>query len=145
MFCSQCGAAAQVGARFCGQCGAPLLAPDVTSSQRATGPVGAADRAPAAGPQTPASAPTRKQQLQALKQELKRLKLELREVNAQLAHIRTQYQQGTPFTPYGVGRRIYREVENLELLQPQQRKQALQQQIFRLEEQILALESSPGT
>jgi membrane protein involved in colicin uptake len=62
---------------------------------------------------TPASAPTRKQQLQALKLELKRLKLELREM------------------------------ENLQLLQPQQRKQALQQHIFRLEEQILALESQP--
>jgi hypothetical protein len=101
-----------------------------------------ADVAPANQPETPADAPTRKQQLQALKLDLKRLKLELREVNAQLSHIRAQYQQGSPLTPYGTGRRIYREVENIQLLQPQQRKQALQQQIFRLEEQILALESS---
>ena len=143
MFCSHCGAAAQAGARFCGQCGAPLLAPDVTSNRRATTPMSVeADVALADQPTPAASAPTRKEQLQALKLELKRLKLELREVNAQITHVRTNYQQGAPFTPYGVGRRIYREVENVELLQPQQRKQALQQQIFRLEEQILALESS---
>ncbi len=141
MFCGQCGAAAQDGARFCGHCGAPLLAPDVTNDRRSTTPM-SAEVAGARADQPAASAPTRKQQLQTLKQELKRLKLQLREVNAQLAQIRSNYQQGTPFTPYGVGRRIYREVENLELLQPQQRKQALQQQIFRLEEQILALESS---
>jgi hypothetical protein len=145
VFCGQCGAATQAGSRFCGQCGAPLLAPDVTSSRRATTPMGAeADVALADQPAPAASMPTRKQQLQTLKQELKRLKLQLREVNAQLSQIRSNYQQGTPFTPYGVGRRIYREVENLELLQPQQRKQALQQQIFRLEEQILALESAGG-
>jgi hypothetical protein len=142
MFCAHCGAAAQADSRFCGQCGAPLLAPDVTSNKRSTGPVAdGVDVALEDQPATPASAPTRKQQLQGLKLELKRLKLELREINAQLSQVRSQYQQGAPFAPYGMGRRVYREVENLQLLQPQQRKQALQQQIFRLEEHILALES----
>ncbi len=143
MFCAHCGAAALAGSRFCGQCGAPLLAPDVISNRRATMPMGEeVDVAPSDQAEPAASAPGHKQQLQALKLELKRLKLELREVNAQIAQVRTGHQQGAPFTPYGVGRRIYRETENIQLLQPQQRKQALQQQIFRLEEHILALESS---
>lgn len=143
MFCSHCGVAAQAGSRFCGECGAPLLAPDVTSNRRPTSPVlTEADVAVADQPTPADSAPTRKQELQKLKRELKGLKLELREVNAQISQVRSGYQQGAPFMPYGLGRRIYRETENIKLLQPHQRKQSLQQQIFRIEEQILALENS---
>lgn len=76
-----------------------------------------------------------------LKLELKRLRIEMQQVNAQLSQIRTKYGQGRPFVPWGVGNRIYREVENLELRNSQQHKQTLQQQIIQIEQQILALES----
>jgi|GEM_PF-722091 len=170
MFCSHCGAAAQSGSRFCGQCGAPLLAPDVTSSRRATGPVspnadvaaprsagvssarmrgalvpptgaGSALVPPASTPAGAGGAATPKEQLQALKLELKRLKLELREVNAQMAQIRSHYNETSAFVPGWALRHGYKEIEDARLLGPQQRKQALQQSIFRLEENILALES----
>jgi hypothetical protein len=69
------------------------------------------------------------------------LRLEMQQVNAQLSQIRSNYGQGRPFVPWGVGNRIYREVENIEIRSPQQHKQALQQQIIQVEQQILALES----
>jgi hypothetical protein len=147
MFCSHCGSAAADGARFCGVCGTALGAPNsgAFAPQAAPGalPPGgqAAILQQPRGTRAKASPDPRKQQLRALKLELRRLRIEMQQVNAQLGQIRGQYQQGSPFVPWGLGHRIFREVENIEILGPQQHKQALQQQIIQLEQQILALES----
>jgi hypothetical protein len=172
MFCSMCGTTAAEGAHFCHACGAPLSAPGsgplapqypVAQPPYPTGqPPGTLypqhvlpaqpappDQPPAGrkprGAGSRASADPRKQQLRALKLELKRLRIEMQQVNAQLSQIRNKYGQGRPFVPWGLGNRIYHEVENLELRNPQQRKQILQQQIIQIEQQILALESQINT
>ncbi len=160
MFCSQCGAQVPIGAAFCEYCGAPLSLSTPPGGARGTG---ANERqSAAAAPQPPdqpmpggrlparsqrgasdkaASADPRKQQIRALRLQLRQLRLELRQVNMQLQQIRTQHSQGAPFVPWGIANRIYREVENIQLSGPQQRKQQLQQEILTLEQQILALES----
>jgi multidrug resistance efflux pump len=83
----------------------------------------------------------RKQQIRALCLQLRQARIELQQVNMQLQQLHNQYGQGAPFVPYGLINRVYREVENIQLSGPQQRKQQLQQQIISLEQQILALES----
>ncbi len=113
MFCSHCGTKAQDGNRFCGHCGAPLLAPDVTSNRRPTAHIDTeADVASDEQEEPPASAATPEQQLQALKLELKRLKLQLDEAHAQAAPVGAPEQQA-----------------------------AFRQRIVRLEQHIQALES----
>jgi hypothetical protein len=167
MFCSQCGTAAAEGAHFCHACGAPLsapleapgsgpLAPTQYALPQSSGTLHPQQMVPAQpalpvdqpppgrkprGARASASADPRKQQVKALKLELKRLRIEMQQVNAQLSQIRSKYGQGRPFVPWGIGNRIYREVENLEMRNPQQHKQMLQQQIIQVEQQILALES----
>ena len=153
MYCVQCGSPAQPGAAFCPFCGSrlPAALPDGPRSQEVIEPVSQPPAPPrpkrqavAGGSRATANADPRKQQLRALKLELKQLKLELRQVNMQLQQIRTQHRQGSPFVPWGLANRIYREVENIQLSNPEQRKQQLQQQILILEQQILALESQMG-
>jgi hypothetical protein len=162
MFCSQCGSPVPTGAAFCEYCGKPLsettpgtapgYAETIALSPVAPTPQRRSQRQLASGDQVPmgpqrsmpgkaASADPRKQQIRALRLQLRQLRLELRQVNMQLQQIRTQHSQGAPFVPWGIANRIYREVENIQLSGPQQRKQQLQQEILTLEQQILALES----
>ena len=142
MFCAHCGKPTQPDAHFCGYCGAAIMAPDVTSSKRMTEPLSMdAEVALASHISDAATLPPRKEQLHALKLELKRLKLQLREVNAQMSQLRAQHSQTSAFVPGRALRHAYKEVEDARLMGPQSQKQALQQQIFRIEEQILALES----
>lgn len=147
MYCVQCGSPAQPGAAFCPFCGSrlPAALPDSPRSPEVIEPAPPRPKRQAAGGgRAAANADPRKQQLRALKLELKQLKLDLRQVNMQLQQIRTQHRQGSPFVPWGLANRIYREVENIQLSNPEQRKQQLQQQILMLEHQILALESQMG-
>lgn len=157
MYCSQCGSQTLPGAAFCGYCGSPLagLAPpaDASSAEAREQQSAALVPQPPAQRRTPrqpasgalagkgANADPRKQQVRALKLQVKQLRLELKQVNMQLQQIRTQHSQGAPFVPWGIANRIYREVENIQMSGPQQRKQQLQQEILNLEQQILALES----
>ncbi len=168
MFCTQCGTAANEGAHFCHACGTPLGTPSGTPESGALSgtppypvpqppgtlypqqmlpaqPALPAEQPPTGrkprGASSRANTDPRKQQVKALKLELKRLRIEMQQVNAQLSQIRAKYGQGRPFIPWGVVNRVYREVENLELRNPQQHKQMLQQQIIQVEQQILALES----
>ena len=158
MFCPHCGSQTLPGAAFCGYCGVSLAgsAPDgsaqiIEQSSAALVPQPLAQRSPqrqrsdgAGASGKGASADPRKQQVRALRLQLKQLRLELRQVNMQLQQIRNQHGQGAPFVPWGIANRIYREVENIQLSGPQQRKQQLQQEILYLEQQILALESQMG-
>jgi len=91
-----------------------------------------------------AGADPRKQQIRARRLRLRQACIELQEVNMQLQQLRNQYGQGAPFVPFGLINRVYREMENIQLSGPQQRKQQLQQQIISLEQQILALQSQLG-
>jgi DNA-binding transcriptional MerR regulator len=153
MYCAQCGSLAQPGAAFCPYCGTRLPAalpgsaglPEVMEpAPQPPAPLTPKRQTGAGGRKTPANTDPRKQQLRALKLELKQLRLELRQVNMQLQQIRTQHRQGSPFVPWGLANRIYREVENIQLSNPEQRKQQLQQQILMVEQQILNLESQIG-
>lgn len=153
MYCAQCGSPAQPGAAFCPYCGTrlPPALPDsagmpeiIEAAPQPPAPPTPRRRTGAGAGKTPANADPRKQQLRALKLELKQLRLELRQVNMQLQQIRTQHRQGSPFVPWGLVNRVYREVENIQLSGPEQRKQQLQQQILMLEQQILNLESQIG-
>ena len=161
MFCPHCGSQTPPGAAFCGYCGISLAgsAPDgsassaqlIEQSPAALAPQFVAQRRPqrqpTPGAQTSSkgvSADPRKQEVRALRLQVKQLRLELRQVNMQLQQIRNQHGQGAPFVPWGIANRVYREVENIQLSAPQQRKQQLQQAILNLEQQILALESQMG-
>lgn len=157
MFCPHCGSQTPPGAVFCGYCGIALAgsAPDgsassaqiIEQSSTALAPQPLAQRqrsAAAAASGKGANADPRKQQVRALRLQVKQLRLELRQVNMQLQQIRNQHGQGAPFVPWGIVNRVYREVENIQLSGPQQRKQQLQQEILTLEQQILALESQMG-
>lgn len=73
---------------------------------------------------------------------MKGVRLQLQEVAIQVAQIHTQYRQGSPFVPYGLIRRVYREVENIRPSGQQRQKQALRQQILGPEQKMLALENS---
>jgi hypothetical protein len=162
MFCSHCGAQTPPGAAFCDYCGSPLSGSSPGESAGATEPIGQRpawaarqplaqrrpQRQPIPGGQTPgkaANADPRRQQLRALRLQLKQRRIELQQVNMQLQQIHNQQGQGAPFVPWGIANRIYREVGNIELSGPQQRKQQLQQEIISLQQQILALESQMGT
>jgi len=161
MFCPHCGSQTIPGAAFCGYCGVSLSLPTPDggassaemSEQRSVAlvPQPLAQRRPQRQPTSGAqasgkgaNADPRKQQVRALRLQVKQLRLELRQINMQLQQIRNQHGQGAPFVPWGIANRIYREVENIQLSSPQQRKQQLQQEILNLEQQILALESQMG-
>lgn len=152
MYCAQCGSPAQPGAAFCPYCGTRLPPapsssvglPEVMEPPQPPAPPTPKRQTGTGVKKTPANADPRKQQLRALKLELKQLKLELRQVNMQIQQVHTQHRQGSPFVPWGLANRIYREVENIQLSNPEQRKQQLQQQILMLEQQILTLESQIG-
>jgi hypothetical protein len=160
MFCSTCGAATTTSAHFCDACGSPLLTPGSFSDGPPSPAIQPAQQQalPGAMPQSPVpfqpggalpgvarpgpDATASKQQIRLLRQQVKGVRLQLQEVNIQLTQIHTQYRQGSPFVPYGLVRRFYREVENVRLSGLQRQKQSLRQQIVGLEQQILTLENS---
>jgi hypothetical protein len=141
VFCPKCGKPAQPGSHFCGQCGAALLAPEVTSSKRITVPIriepdvtdvnliGDAD-----------TIPPPRQRVQSLKEELARTRGQLREVVEEIERWRAYYNQAFPTAPEKGTRYPYQEQEVPRLQNSQARRQLLQQRIAALEEHIQALE-----
>jgi hypothetical protein len=133
MFCAACGLRVKDGARFCENCGAPLQAPGgvtYSSPEKPTGKTRGKPKDPY------------KDQITQLKLQLKQLKLYLKQVNANMSNTRSQYYETAAFVPRGFFREIYKWIEDLRLLEPQQQKQRLQQEIMALEQQLLGLEQA---
>jgi hypothetical protein len=141
MFCPKCGKPAPPGSHFCGQCGAALLAPEVTSSKRITVPIriepDVTDASLIGDADTLPPAQTR---LQSLKEELTRTRCQLRQVNAEIERWRAYYNQAFPTAPEKGTRYPYQELEMPRLQNSQARKQVLQQRIAALEEHLRVLE-----
>ena len=140
MFCSNCGARAQVGDHFCNNCGAPLQTPGGVV-QSAPPPL--QDTTPRSGrrgggkPQDPY-----KDQIAQLKLQIKELKLDLKQITTQMASVRSNYYETAAFVPRGLLRWGYKGIEDFRLLGPQQQKQQLQQHIMELERQLLSLQQA---
>lgn len=144
MFCSQCGAHAEDGARFCQNCGAPLQAPGGVVQQpyshvapEEAGAARTSQRPGTSKPQDPY-----KDQIQQLKLELRQLKLDLKQVTTQMSSIRSRYHETNAFVPHGLLRWGDKALEDFRLLGPQQQKEHLQQQIMQLEQELLALQQT---
>ena len=132
MYCSTCGQQLHDGARFCEHCGAALEQP---------------------GAITPGS-PTRsahtyhevkdpyKEQITQLRLELKQLKLDLRQIKTTMSNRRAQHNQTTAFVPGEMLRRGYKMLEDFQLWSPERQKEGLQQEILRLERELLGLEQA---
>src|SRR5579875_348942 len=118
MFCAACGQRVKDGAHFCENCGASLQAPG-----------GVAYDAPEAPSRRTRSKPKDpyKDQIAQLKLQLKQLKLYLKKVSTEMSNTRSQYYETAAFVPHGLLREIYKGVEDVRLLGPQQKKQILQQ------------------
>jgi hypothetical protein len=141
MYCPKCGKPAPPGSHFCGQCGAALLAPEVTSSKRVTVPmriepdvtdaslIGDAD-----------TLPPPRMYVQALKEELARTRGQLRAISEEIERWRAYYNQALPTAPEKGMRYPYQEEEVPRLQNSQARRQVLQQRIAALEQHIRALE-----
>lgn len=130
MFCSQCGTRVQDGTHFCENCGAPLQVPGGISQ---VAPAQASRRA------SKAKDPY-KEQISQLKLQIRQLKLDLKQINTGMGKVRSQYNQSAAFVPRGILRHGYKEIEDVRLWGPQQKKQELQQQIMYLEQQLLGLQ-----
>ena len=152
MYCSQCGAYNQDGARFCQNCGTPLQAPGAVqqrphippypSSQQTEEGYEPAQRQQARRQSAPKPQDPYKDQIKQLKLELKQLKLYLKEINTKMSTTRAQYHETSAFVPEGILHRGYKWFEDMRLLGPQQQKQQLQQQIIQTEQQLLGLEQA---
>ena len=142
MFCSNCGARAEDGARFCQNCGAPLQAPGGVSQQpsmtsQETGVTRGARRSGSGKPQDPY-----KEQIQQLKLEIRQLKLDLKEITTSMSSIRSRYYQTAAFVPRGLLRWGDKAIEDFRLQGPQQQKEQLQREIMQLEQQLLSLQQA---
>lgn len=141
MYCSKCGKAAPPGSHFCGQCGAALLAPEVTSSKRVTVPIRIEPDVTDANLIGDADTiPPPRQCVQSLKEELARTRGQLREVIEEIERWRAYYNQAFPAAPERARRYPYQEQEVPRLQNSQARRQLLQQRVAALEEHIQALE-----
>ena len=129
MYCNTCGQQMHAGARFCDQCGdpvvssSPLFKRGSTRTQRA-------------------SNDPYKDQIAELKLQIKELKLHLRQITTNMSSTRARYNQTAAFVPHGLLRRGYKWFEDIRLLGPQQQKERLQQEIMNLEQQLLSLEQA---
>ncbi|HLQ27699.1 MAG TPA: zinc ribbon domain-containing protein [Ktedonobacteraceae bacterium] len=138
MFCSNCGKHVQDGVHFCDNCGAQLQAPGgVSYQQPAPTPMPTASRgnrrsSKAQDPYEP--------QIKQIKLQLRQLKLDLKQINTGMGKVRSQYNQSAAFVPRGLLRHGYKEIEDVRLWGPQQKKQQLQQEIIQLEQQLLGLQ-----
>jgi hypothetical protein len=130
MFCAQCGTRVQDGTHFCENCGASLQVPGGISQ---VAPAQASHRA------SKAKDPY-KEQISQLKLQIRQLKLDLKQVNTGMGKVRSQYYQSAAFVPRGILRHGYKEIEDVRLWGPQQKKQELQQQIMSLEQELLGLQ-----
>jgi uncharacterized protein YhaN len=145
MFCSQCGAGAEDGARFCTNCGAPLQMPGAILVDPPAPAARELDlpersrrgRARGARPQDPY-----RDRIQQLRLQIRALKLDLKQINTNLANVRSQYYMTAAFVPRGLVRWGYKALEDLRLMEPQQQKQVLQQKIMELERELLALQQA---
>ena len=142
MFCAQCGTRAEDGAHFCNNCGAPLQAPGGVIHQQP--PSYEPYQEPA--PKTPRRSSSTKQQdpyalqIKQLKLQIKQLKLDLKQINTQMSSIRSNYNQTAAFVPRGLFREGDKMIEDMRLRGPQHQKEALQQQIMQLEQELLSLQ-----
>ncbi|MBV9616400.1 MAG: zinc ribbon domain-containing protein [Ktedonobacteraceae bacterium] len=132
MYCSTCGQQLHDGAHFCEHCGASLELPAAVTTD----------------------SPTRsthtyhevkdpyKEQITQLRLELKQMKLDLKQIKMDMSNRRAQYNQTAAFVPGGTLRRGYKMLEDFQLWSPQRQKEALQQEILRLEQELLGLEQA---
>lgn len=150
MFCSNCGSHVEDGMHFCSNCGTPLQQPGAISyqspqqagspkgrrGQGQTGTRGAgAGRARQAKPQDPYQP-----QIKALRLQLKQMKLYLKQINQEMQITRAQYQEMRPLLFGRLAWHLGMGFEQFRLWKPQQQKQALQNQIMQLEQELLSLE-----
>ncbi len=143
MFCPKCGKPAPPASHFCGQCGAALLAPEVTSSKRITVPIRVEpDVTDASLIGDADTLPPPRERVESLKEELAHTRGRLREVNEEIERWRAYYNQAFPTAPEKGTRYPYQEQEMSRLQNSQARRQVLQQRIAALEEHIRALEDS---
>ncbi len=144
MFCSNCGAQVDDGMHFCSNCGAPLQQPGAISrqpqqaQQRVKGKRG---QGVDAGPRRQAKQQDPYQpQIKALRLQLKQMKLYLKQINQEMQITRAQYQEMRPLLFGRLAWHLGMGFEQFQLWKPQQQKQALQNQIMQLEQELLALE-----
>ncbi|GAC1356947.1 MAG: hypothetical protein NVSMB38_38890 [Ktedonobacteraceae bacterium] len=144
MYCAQCGAHNQDGARFCQNCGNALQAPDAVMQHPPIDPYPTQDEQPARSPARRSTKPQDpyQDQIKQLKLQIKQMKLYLKQINTQMSATRAQYNQTSAFVPEGILKHGYRWFEDMRLLGPQQQKQQLQQQIIQLEQQLLGLQQA---
>ena len=150
MYCSACGQHLREDARFCDHCGASTELPgSVTHEQPA--PVAHTYREVDDPYAERSIAPTHtyhensdpyKDQIKQLKLELRQIKLELKRVNAELSSTRAQHSETATFVPRGMLRRGYKMIEDVRLWGPQRQKEALQQEIINMEQELLDLEQA---
>ena len=150
MFCTHCGARVDDGAHFCGNCGAALQEPGGISYQPEPKGAQRPNRQRAQrNPNAKAGAGTRRAakpqdpfqpQIKALRLQLKQMKLYLRQINQEMSVTRAQYQEMRPLLFGELAWHLGKGFEEFRLWRPQQQKQALQNQIMQMEQQLLSLE-----
>ncbi|MDQ2885643.1 MAG: zinc ribbon domain-containing protein [Chloroflexota bacterium] len=154
MYCSACGQHLRDDAHFCDHCGASTELPGAVTNESPVAPSRTYREVevPAEVPyEERPVAPTHtyyenedpyKDQIAQLKLELKQVKLELKRVNADLSATRAQHNTTAAFVPRGTLRRGYKMFEDMRLWGPQQQKQALQQEIINMEQELLDLQQA---
>ena len=132
MYCSTCGQQLHDGAHFCEHCGASLELPAAVTTDSPTR---------SAHTYHEVKDPY-KEQITQLRLELKQMKLDLKQIKMDMSNRRAQYNQTAAFVPGGTLRRGYKMLEDFQLWSPQRQKEALQQEILRLEQELLGLEQA---
>ncbi len=79
-------------------------------------------------------------QIKALRLQLKQMKLYLKQINQEMQITRAQYEQMRPLLFGRLAWHLGMGFEQFRLWKPQQQKQALQNQIMQLEQELLSLE-----
>ena len=132
MYCSTCGQHLNDGAHFCEHCGASLEMPGAVTNDSPTRSVHTYQEVK----------DPYKEQITQLKLELKQLKLDLRQIKTSMSNRRAQYNQTAAFVPGGALKRGFKMFEDFQLWSPQRQKEALQQEILRMEQELLGLEQA---
>jgi hypothetical protein len=132
VYCSTCGQQLNDGAHFCEHCGASLELPEAVTSGSPTR---------SAHTYNEVKDPY-KEQIAQLRLELKQMKLDLKQIKMNMSNRRAQYNQSSTFVPGGALKRGYKMLEDFQLWSPQRQKEGLQQEILRMEQELLGLEQA---
>ncbi len=136
MYCPACGQNVKDNARFCENCGTQLQASSEVARE-------VAYEAPArVSRQRSKVQDPYKVQIDQLKLHLKQLKLYLKQINTKRSNTRAQHNETSAFLPEGFLKKGFKWIEDFQLLGTEQQKQQLQDEIIRVEQELLNLEQA---